>query len=163
MSESTCTGQKPRTKTDAPLSNNCDDSSCATCGAPADGIDARDRLPTCADCAALHADGGLVEPASEDGVARLADLSGFQRDILWVLSHHGSLKGLAVKSKLQDYYGENVNHGRLYPNLDELVERGLIEKGTRDQRTNEYKLTADGKQALSRRRTWTDANEVVRE
>ena len=91
---------------------------------------------------------------------RLAGLSAFQRDILWVLSHHGPLKGLAIKSKLQEYYDEDVNHGQLYPNLDELVERGLVEKGKRDQRTNEYALTADGKQSLSRRRTWTEAGEI---
>jgi DNA-binding PadR family transcriptional regulator len=92
---------------------------------------------------------------------RLADLSAFQRDILWILSHSGPLKGLAIKAKLQEYYDENVNHGQLYPNLDELVDRGLVKKGKRDQRTNEYKLTAAGKQALSRRRTWTEAAEIV--
>jgi predicted transcriptional regulator len=92
---------------------------------------------------------------------RLADLSAFQRDILWVLSHCGPLKGLAIKSNLQDYYQEDINHGQLYPNLDELVERGLVDKGKQDQRTNEYTLTADGKQALSRRRTWTEAGEVT--
>lgn len=92
---------------------------------------------------------------------RLADLSAFQRDILWVLSHEGPLKGLAIKTKLQEYYAESVNHGQLYPNLDELVDHGLVKKGKRDQRTNEYKLTADGKQALSRRRTWIEAAEIV--
>ncbi|SDJ71891.1 Transcriptional regulator PadR-like family protein [Halovenus aranensis] len=92
---------------------------------------------------------------------RLADLSAFQRDILWALSHYGPMKGLAIKARLQDYYGENINHGQLYPNLDELVDRDLVDKGKQDQRTNEYTLTADGKQALSRRRTWTETAEVV--
>jgi DNA-binding PadR family transcriptional regulator len=92
---------------------------------------------------------------------RLANLSAFQRDILWVLSHHGALKGLAIKSRLQDYYCEDINHGQLYPNLDDLVERDLVDKGQKDQRTNEYTLTADAKQALSRRRTWTEAGELV--
>ena len=99
------------------------------------------------------------EPTSNK---RLADLSAFQRDILWVLSHSGPLKGLAIKSCLQEYYGEDINHGQLYPNLDDLVERSLVDKGQRDQRTNEYKLTADAKQALSRRQTWTETAEIVR-
>lgn len=32
--------------------------------------------------------------------------------------------GLAVKRELDEYYGSEVNRGRLYPNLDELVEMG---------------------------------------
>ncbi|ELZ20434.1 PadR family transcriptional regulator [Natrinema limicola JCM 13563] len=34
--------------------------------------------------------------------------------------------GLAIKRELEDYYGTEVNHGRLYPNLDELVDLGLV-------------------------------------
>jgi hypothetical protein len=56
--------------------------------------------------------------------------------------------GIAIKEQLEDYYGEEVNHGRLYPNLDELAERGLIEKGEIDDRTNSYELTADGRYFL---------------
>ncbi|MBO4248854.1 hypothetical protein IL252_13600 [Halomicrobium sp. IBSBa] len=58
MIETTSTGLEPRAETEASPSNNSDAGSCATCGAAADGVDARDRLPTCADCAGLVADGG---------------------------------------------------------------------------------------------------------
>ena len=96
-----------------------------------------------------------------DDRPRLASLSAFQRDILWVLAHGGPLKGLAVQEALADYYDERVNHGRLYQNLDALAEAGYIEKSARDDRTNEYALTADAKQAMQRRRTWVEADEVV--
>lgn len=56
--------------------------------------------------------------------------------------------GLGIKAALEDYYGEDVNHGRLYPNLDDLVELGLVAKGTVDKRTNSYELTSDGRFVL---------------
>ena len=86
----------------------------------------------------------------------LANLTAFQRDLLWVLGKRGGSKGLALKRALEAYYDDHVNHGRLYLNLDELVELGLVEKGQRDQRTNEYTLTDAAVDALASRREWTD-------
>lgn len=96
---------------------------------------------------------------STDGpteTCRLAGMTAFQRDLLWALSHEAPLMGLAVKRSLDEYYDEDVTHSRVYANLDNLVERGLVEKGTRDRRTNEYRLTTAGRRALSRRRAWVD-------
>jgi len=45
----------------------------------------------------------------------------------------------------------HVNHGRLYPNLDELVDDGLLEKGEQDARTNYYALTDAGRHRLAAR------------
>jgi len=45
----------------------------------------------------------------------------------------------------------DVNHGRLYPNLDELVDDGLLEKGEQDARTNYYVLTDAGWDRLAAR------------
>ncbi|RXK49358.1 PadR family transcriptional regulator [Halorientalis pallida] len=77
-----------------------------------------------------------------------ADLSAFQRDVLVVLRRLESSEedsyGLAIKRRLEDRYDDDVNHGRLYPNLDELVEFGLVERGEIDKRTNRYTLTAAG-------------------
>lgn len=67
-----------------------------------------------------------------------------------------SPKGLAVKQALEVYYGEPVNHGRLYPNLDDLVDEGYIDKGVIDKRTNSYDLSAEGREALEERRKWED-------
>jgi DNA-binding PadR family transcriptional regulator len=82
------------------------------------------------------------------------DLTAFQRDILYVLSGSDDAYGLAIKQELEDYYEGEVNHGRLYPNLDDLVEQGLIEKGQLDRRTNSYNLTESGRSAIEKRRKW---------
>ena len=88
------------------------------------------------------------------GPGSVADLTAFQRDILRVLDVENHQKGLAIKEKLADYYGTEVNHGRLYPNLDDLVDAGFIDKSERDARTNDYALTDAGEKALSDRDAW---------
>lgn len=82
------------------------------------------------------------------------ELTGFKRDLLTVISGLGDPNGLEVKSALEGYYESEINHGRLYPNLDDLVDEGYVEKSKRDERTNEYKLTQSGKQLLDDRRDW---------
>lgn len=82
------------------------------------------------------------------------DLTSFQRDILYVLAGMDRPKGLEIKEELEQYYGSEINHGRLYPNLDALVEMGLIEKGELDKRSNFYVLTASGENELEDRREW---------
>ena len=84
----------------------------------------------------------------------MRDLTGFQRDILYVIARRDRPKGLAVKDDLDGYYGSNINHGRLYPNLDQLVDKGLLEKGKHDERTNYYALTDRGQRELDARREW---------
>ncbi len=79
------------------------------------------------------------------GIAR--ELTAFQTNILTVLTKE-PMYGLAIKRELEAYYGTEVNHGRLYPNLDELVELGLVEKSQLDKRTNQYELTEDGYAAV---------------
>ncbi|MFB6303555.1 MAG: helix-turn-helix transcriptional regulator [Haloferacaceae archaeon] len=82
------------------------------------------------------------------------DLTGFQRDLLYVIAGLDEPHGLAIKEELEDYYESEIHHGRLYPNLDTLVEKGLVEKGQLDRRTNFYKLTRRGRRELSARREW---------
>ena len=81
-------------------------------------------------------------------------LTGFQRDTLYVIAGMDSPKGLAIKEKLDDYYASEINHGRLYPNLDTLVDMGLVKKGVIDDRTNSYSITEKGKELLAERREW---------
>ena len=82
------------------------------------------------------------------------DLTGFQRDLLYVIAGFDSRHGLGIKDELEEYYQSEINHGRLYPNLDTLAEKSLIEKGQRDQRTNTYTLTHRGRRELQDRRDW---------
>ncbi|WP_148416424.1 helix-turn-helix transcriptional regulator [Haloferax sp. KTX1] len=82
------------------------------------------------------------------------DLTGFQRDILYVIAGLEEPHGLAVKDELDDYYEQEINHGRLYPNLDDLVDKGLLEKGELDKRTNVYTVTKRGLREIEARREW---------
>lgn len=82
-----------------------------------------------------------------------ADLSDFQQQVLIEIGNLQAANssepyGLAIKERLEAYYGETVNHGRLYPNLDRLAEGGYLEKGQIDRRTNRYRLTEAGRDAL---------------
>jgi DNA-binding PadR family transcriptional regulator len=82
------------------------------------------------------------------------DLTGFQRDILYAIAGKTEPHGLAIQAELEDYYEKNIQHGLLYPNLDTLAEKGLIEKGERDRRTNYYDLTQQGLCEIEARREW---------
>jgi len=82
------------------------------------------------------------------------DLTGFQRDLLYTVAGLEEPHGLALKEELEDYYETEVHHGRLYPNLDTLVEKGLINKSEKDRRTNEYVLTTRGEREIEHRREW---------
>jgi DNA-binding PadR family transcriptional regulator len=94
-----------------------------------------------------------VQTVTENsGSAR--ELTAFQQNILIILSEE-PLYGLAIKRELEEYYGSEVNHGRLYPNLDDLVEMGFVEKSELDKRTNQYSLTEDGREAVLDRLEWT--------
>lgn len=76
------------------------------------------------------------------------ETTGFQRDLLCVLFGLEDPKGMEVQSELEKYYGSEVLHARVYQNLDSLVERGLVEKGERDPRTNYYRITDDGQETI---------------
>jgi len=84
----------------------------------------------------------------------LAGLTAFKRDILWTLAAEGEQKGVEIRLLLEDYYEKPVNHGQLYPNLDDLVDADFVDKGEIDGRTNSYSLTEAGRRALTQRQTW---------
>jgi DNA-binding PadR family transcriptional regulator len=82
------------------------------------------------------------------------DLTGIQRNLLTVIAGLEDPHGLAIKDELENYYEKEIHHGRLYPNLDTLVEKGLVEKGKKDHRTNSYKITQKGRKELEAHREW---------
>ena len=82
------------------------------------------------------------------------DLTAFQLDLLYIAAGLDEPHGLAIKEELKDYYEKEVHHGRLYPNLYTIVEKGLIDKGQLDRRTNVYSLTQRGQRELEARRKW---------
>jgi len=98
--------------------------------------------------------------ADTPGIAR--ELTAFQRNILTILAEEPRY-GLAIKRELETYYADDVNHGRLYPNLDDLVEMGLVEKSELDKRTNQYALTEEGYEALLDQFAWSFDKLIVDE
>lgn len=84
------------------------------------------------------------------------DLTGFQRDLLYVIAGADRPSGQSVKEEVETYYSAEINHGRLYPNLDTLVNKELVEKGQLDRRTNYYAITDDGLQEIEARREWEE-------
>lgn len=97
------------------------------------------------------------EPSdSDDPTPTVHELTGFQRDLLAVLvvrtDADEETPGQRVKEALEARGYEDVNHGRLYPNLDGLAEDGLIRKDALayDRRTNEYRPTERGRELVTR-------------
>ena len=84
------------------------------------------------------------------------ELTGFQRDLLYAMPAFDRPSGQTIRAELEEYTDREITHGRLYPNLDTLVEMGLVERGQIDRRTNFYAITDDGKSAIRRYRGWQD-------
>ncbi len=82
------------------------------------------------------------------------DLTGFQRDLLYVIAGEDRPSGQDLKDEVEQYYSSEINHGRLYPNLDTIVNKELVEKGELDRRTNYYDITEDGEQTIEEHREW---------
>lgn len=84
------------------------------------------------------------------------NLTGFQRDLLFVLDGMDGPSGKEVRQAIERSQDRKVRHARLYANLNELVEEGLVSKGREDGRTNEYDTTAAGHRLLRDRYEWEE-------
>ncbi|WP_336362036.1 PadR family transcriptional regulator [Halalkalicoccus salilacus] len=82
------------------------------------------------------------------------DLNGFRRDLLYVIAGLDGPTGVAIKDELEESYDKEIQNGRLYSNLDTLVEKGFVNKGRQDGRTHTYRLTDRGQRELEARREW---------
>ena len=87
-------------------------------------------------------------------MSTMDDLTAFQRDALYVIAGLGEPNGLEIKTELEEYYSQEVQHGRLYPNLDTLVNKELVRKGVHDDRTNAYTLIERDEREINARREW---------
>lgn len=94
---------------------------------------------------------------SQTAPSPLYDLTAFQRDLLASIAGLEDEQpcGLDIKTDLEAAYETELNHGHMYPNLDTLVEKGLVTKGAANQRTNEYELTERGRRELRAQTKWT--------
>jgi len=83
-----------------------------------------------------------------DGGVRWFDLTGFQRDILVEIYQMDQPSGQAIRGRIEAEHGEDVTNTRLYSNLNDLVDYGLIDKGEQNRRTNYYEVTNDGQRLV---------------
>ena len=74
------------------------------------------------------------------------DLTAFQVHLLWLIYRFGPAEGVDLQDALEELYPEDINHGRLYPSLDRMVDSRLVNKQTKesDNRRKEYTLTGRG-------------------
>ena len=139
MSDEPTAGQKARTDDDVPHLEK-----------PADAtVLGNGELHIPADDAVLLSDGGTVATTGS-GAHRIPEFSGFRRDILLVLAFGEPTNGRGLLEDLSSFRDEDVNEGRLYPNLNALVDAGLVEKreNLHDDRSHEFRLDDRGCQCL---------------
>jgi len=84
----------------------------------------------------------------------MKEITGFRRDILYTLLGTDEPSGAEINEMLEDHYSGTVYHGRLYDNLDTLIERDFVVKSQIDGRTNSYKLTDKGERAILDHHNW---------
>lgn len=82
------------------------------------------------------------------------ELTGFQRDLLFVAVGKDEPKGATIRDELAEMYESGNLEGRVYQNLDELVDESLLEKGRKDGRTNYYAATEEAEALIENRREW---------
>ncbi|MFB6184138.1 MAG: PadR family transcriptional regulator [Haloarculaceae archaeon] len=90
------------------------------------------------------------------------DLTGLQRDMLYVIAARGQPHYRDIKRGLNDYYEKAIYNGidreyttrRVFPHLDTLIEKGLVEGVENETHMDYYRVTEDGWETIDRRRAW---------
>ena len=83
-----------------------------------------------------------------DGGVRWFDLTGFERDLIVEIYQMDQPSGQSIRRRIEAEHGEDVTSTRLYSNLNDLVDYGLIDKGEQNHRTNYYEVTNDGRRLV---------------
>ncbi|MFC6734777.1 PadR family transcriptional regulator [Halolamina salina] len=134
---------------------------CFECGFAAEdreGFDTHGLAMACPKCKSLRVEHVFTDDDDliADGGVSWYDLTAFRRDCLLTLARmendDARMHGLGMKERLGARYGDEINHGQIYPNLDALVDAGLVEKSALDRRTNSYTLTDAGWRMLREQR-----------
>ena len=84
----------------------------------------------------------------------MRQLTAFQRDLLYIIASINEPYGRGVKRRIEEYYEEGVSTGKVYQNLNKLVDYGYIEKSEIDGRTKSYTLTSKAFDSIENRHTW---------
>lgn len=86
----------------------------------------------------------------DGGSKRLIYLPDYRRDVLLALAHSGAANGHRIMDVLRALRGDDITDGGFYPNLNALVDYGLVEKrkNEHDQRSHEYALSERGRETI---------------
>lgn len=87
-------------------------------------------------------------------MSAIHELRGIQRDLLFVISGLAEPNGQEIRAEMERSLNADVQQGRIYSNLDDLVENGFVEKGSQNGRTNRYTLTGRGLAVIESRHEW---------
>jgi hypothetical protein len=95
--------------------------------------------------------------ADADRLRRVLELTGFQRDLVFVLARLSGTRpnGVTVREALDRVADRSVTDARLYQNLRELHDTGLVAKRPIDGRTNAYRLQDEATWAMQEYVDWT--------
>lgn len=94
-----------------------------------------------------------------DTLVPVLDLTGFQRDLIFTLARLSGTrpKGVTVRRTLDDVRDTSVSDARLYQNLRELHDAGLVAKRPIDGRTNAYRLPTTTARGMRAYVDWTES------
>ena len=103
-----------------------------------------------ADGEIVMTDGGTITVSNGGSPDRFPELIAFQRDILLTLARSQPTNGQGLLADLSTLRDEQIYGSRLYRNLGELVDAGLVDKEEfpNDDRAHEFQLSANGQQAI---------------
>ncbi|WP_424019245.1 hypothetical protein ACOZ4N_07165 [Halorientalis pallida] len=96
---------------------------------------------------------GVVDP---ERLQDVTPLSGFQRDLLFVLSGLTDTRpsGSDISSELVAVRSPETSHGQLYRNLRELQDKGFVARSPIDGRTYSYRPTEKARSCLRAYLKW---------
>lgn len=83
----------------------------------------------------------IEEEVEYEHTPTLTNMSSFNINVLFIIAELGEPSGAEILERIKHISDVDANHGRLYPNLDQLSDQGYIVKGSRSRRTNYYTLT----------------------
>ena len=103
-----------------------------------------------ADGEIVMTDGGIITVSNGGSPDRFPELVAFHRDILLTLARSQPTNGQGLLADLSTLRDEHIYGSRLYRNLGELVDAGLVDKEEfpNDDRAHEFQLSASGQQAI---------------
>lgn len=96
------------------------------------------------------ADGGTLARTNGGSPQRFVELVDIHRDIILTLARSGPTHGRGLMDDLACLRDEDITDSRLYRNLGDLEDLGLVEirENKHDERSHEYALTPTGRSAV---------------